>query len=84
MAYGVSMLYAGSRAYDLREFLGLPPAAGCDRPETMHFRRQGILGRLRHPWYSGGIALMLGLGETPGHPPGVSGCRRPVTVRSAA
>lgn len=65
-AYCVGMLYAGGQAYNLREFLGLTPAPETNNSPPMAFRRNGILGRVRHPWYSGGIALLVGLGETPG------------------
>jgi protein-S-isoprenylcysteine O-methyltransferase Ste14 len=64
-AYGFYMLVAGGRAYDLREFLGVDTFTGERRETATHFRRDGILGRLRHPWYSGGIALVIALGQTP-------------------
>jgi len=63
-AYGLFMLWAGSRSYNFNEFLGLDAFAE-NRPTAIHLRRDGILGRLRHPWYSGGIALVFALGETP-------------------
>jgi len=64
-AYGVYMLAAGSGVYDMKEFLGIAAITGKRRSTATHFRRDGILGRLRHPWYSGGIALMVAIGNTP-------------------
>jgi len=61
--YGFYMLAAGGRAYDLREFLGLVPLSEDLKP--IHFTREGILGKVRHPWYSGGIALVIAIGNTP-------------------
>ncbi|NTV15629.1 MAG: hypothetical protein HGA96_17155 [Desulfobulbaceae bacterium] len=64
-AYAAYMFYAGGHSYDLKEFLGLATGASGDAA-PQPFRRAGILARVRHPWYSGGCALMLGLGGTPG------------------
>jgi len=60
-AYGIVMFSAGGQSYNLREFLGLTAVAGSNT-----FRRNGVLERVRHPWYSGGIALLIAAGETPG------------------
>jgi protein-S-isoprenylcysteine O-methyltransferase Ste14 len=64
-AYAGYMLTAGGRAYDLKEFLGLTQPAPEPAAGATHFRRDGILARVRHPWYSGGIALLIAAGETP-------------------
>ncbi len=64
VVYGLFMLWAGSLAYDIHEFLGLD-ALSMKRSTSTNFRRDGVLGRVRHPWYSGGIALVVALGETP-------------------
>ena len=62
--YGLLMLWAGGRAYDLREFLGLKvfTTSSAGHP---HMQKGGILAWVRHPWYSGGIALVAAVGETP-------------------
>lgn len=58
-AYGLFMFAAASRAYDTRAFLGLAE----EREEGL--ATGGILARVRHPWYSGGIALAAAMGQTP-------------------
>ena len=59
--YGAYMFRAGARAYDLGIFLGL-----TDRKDSAPVLiRSGILEIVRHPWYSGGIALVAALGESP-------------------
>lgn len=61
LLYAVIMFWGGWRVYDLRSFLGLRQwqdyLAGNQsvRPE---FKQTGILRTVRHPWYSGGIALI--------------------------
>lgn len=65
LGYGLFMLAAGGRAYDLNEFLGLVALQAPPGPSATNLRRDGILGRVRHPWYSGGIALAVALGQTP-------------------
>jgi len=64
LLYALVLFVGGLRVYDLQTFLGLrqwrdyrtghksvPPA----------FRKTGILRYVRHPWYSGGIALLWSL-----------------------
>jgi protein-S-isoprenylcysteine O-methyltransferase Ste14 len=58
------MFVGGLRAYDLQSFLGLRQwrcyrEGKSDPPPFLN--TTGILGHLRHPWYSGGIALLWGL-----------------------
>ena len=61
LLYAVFMFWGGWRVYDLRLFLGLQQwqdylaARQSAEPE---FKQSGILAYVRHPWYSGGIALI--------------------------
>jgi protein-S-isoprenylcysteine O-methyltransferase Ste14 len=65
LAYAVLMFVAGKRSYDMGHFLGTrqwrahrtgrPPAA-------LPFRTTGALRWVRHPWYSGGLAVVCALG----------------------
>lgn len=64
-AYGLLMFYLGSRVYDTGYFLGIRQLMDyrVGRPETpIPFRTDGILRSVRHPWYSGGLALLWSLG----------------------
>nr|WP_240193506.1 NnrU family protein [Desulfobulbus alkaliphilus] len=62
--YAAMMFIGGLRAYDLRSFLGIRQwrdfRAGRETSPAS-FRRSGILRFIRHPWYSGGIALLWSL-----------------------
>ena len=65
LLYGGLMFFLGARVYDLRTFLGIsqwqnPEGKGPDAARSFH--TDGILARVRHPWYSGGIALIWGFG----------------------
>ena len=61
LVYAAIMFWGGWRVYDLRLFLGLQQwqdylaARQSAEPE---FKQSGILTYVRHPWYSGGIALI--------------------------
>ncbi len=65
LLYALVMFTGGARVYDIRHFLGLrqwqdyragrPPSAAA-------FRASGILRLVRHPWYSGGLALLWAMG----------------------
>lgn len=63
--YGVVLFIGGLRVYDLRVFLGTQQWQDYYRigrksvPAT--FVQTGILRYVRHPWYSGGIALLWSL-----------------------
>ncbi|WP_028585910.1 methyltransferase family protein [Desulfogranum mediterraneum] len=63
LSYGLWMFVAGARAYDLAFFLGLRQwrAHRQGEPLERRFQENGILGSIRHPWYSGGIALLWGM-----------------------
>ena len=63
---GVAVIYAGARRYDQRVFFGLAQirSRGKDAAgEKIAFSRSGILGRIRHPYYSGGIVFLLFWGD---------------------
>jgi protein-S-isoprenylcysteine O-methyltransferase Ste14 len=63
--YGTLMFYLGARVYDLRTFLGISQwreREGGGHGQPLPFHTDGILARVRHPWYSGGIALIWGFG----------------------
>ncbi len=65
LIYASAMFYLGGRIYDMGYFLGLSQwrNARNSRPEpSLPFRANGVLAHVRHPWYSGGIALLWGLG----------------------
>ena len=65
LLYGCLMFFLGARAYDLRTFLGISQwqAPEGTRPEPARsFHTDGILAWVRHPWYSGGIAIIWGFG----------------------
>lgn len=65
LLYGALMFFLGARVYDLRTFLGISQWQTPEgtRPEPgRSFHTDGILARIRHPWYSGGIAVIWGFG----------------------
>jgi protein-S-isoprenylcysteine O-methyltransferase Ste14 len=64
LVYGLLIFFLGGRAYDLHAFLGIRQwQHRMDAPQpALAFHSDGILARVRHPWYSGGIALVWGLG----------------------
>lgn len=61
LCYGALMFYLGSHAYDMAFFLGLRQWQDFRKGRTqrqIEFHHSGILKYVRHPWYSGGIALL--------------------------
>lgn len=60
-AYALILFIAGAKVYDLRFFLGIRQwqnfRAGREI-SPQHFATNGVLRYVRHPWYSGGIALL--------------------------
>ncbi|RJX19806.1 MAG: hypothetical protein C4563_07130 [Desulfobulbus sp.] len=65
LVYGLLMFYLGARVYDLRTFLGITQwrdRKGTGSRPPLSFHTNGILARIRHPWYSGGIAVIWGFG----------------------
>lgn len=62
--FALTLFAGGARVYDLRGFLGLRQwqAYRAGRPiAPPAFTTSGILRSVRHPWYSGGIALLWAL-----------------------
>jgi protein-S-isoprenylcysteine O-methyltransferase Ste14 len=59
--YALVMFIAGAKVYDLQTFLGIRQwqdfRAGRESTSP-HFVTAGVLRYVRHPWYSGGIALL--------------------------
>ncbi len=61
LCYAALMFYLGSHAYDMPFFLGLKQWQDFRKGRTqrqIEFHHSGILKYVRHPWYSGGIALL--------------------------
>jgi protein-S-isoprenylcysteine O-methyltransferase Ste14 len=62
--YGAYMFYAGLRRYDMSFFLGLSQLrayfTGAAVPRSTFTAAR--IGGVRHPWYSGGIALVWAFG----------------------
>ena len=62
LAGAAALMVAGARAYDGRAFLGLRQIAArraglAAAPAGL--RRDGVLARVRHPWYGGGLLIVL-------------------------
>jgi protein-S-isoprenylcysteine O-methyltransferase Ste14 len=64
LVYGLYMFYAGLRRYDMAFFLGFSQVraylAGAPVPRPVF--NPDRIGGVRHPWYSGGIALVWAAG----------------------
>lgn len=65
--YAVAFLlfYGGSRVYDLQYMLGIRQINEMrygGKDEKKEFTSEGILGYVRHPWYSGAILLVWAFG----------------------
>jgi protein-S-isoprenylcysteine O-methyltransferase Ste14 len=61
----VIMFLGGQRNYDMAHFLGTQQWQDHQegRPQTkLPFRTGGALRWVRHPWYSGGLALLWSFG----------------------
>lgn len=66
LLYGTLMFFLGARVYNLRTFLGINQwrdPEGTGHGSGLSFHTDGILARVRHPWYSGGIAVIWGFGS---------------------
>jgi len=62
--YALVMFIGGIRVYDLQTFVGLRQWRDYRTGRTSNlpgFTKSGILRYIRHPWYSGGIALLWAL-----------------------
>lgn len=62
---GVALVFfiSGARQYDLKQFLGLRRLSNGDGVcatigETCAVETKGVLGLVRHPWYSGGMIII--------------------------
>jgi len=62
--YGLYMFYVGWKRYDLAFFLGISPVKFffAGKPLSPMAFNQDTSGGVRHPWYSGGIALVWAFG----------------------
>lgn len=62
LAGAAALMVAGARAYDGRAFLGLRQIAARRAGRAAapaELRCDGVLGRVRHPWYGGGLLIVL-------------------------
>ncbi len=59
---GLALLWAGARAYDFREFMGLAQLSDPDACRSIgtncELSTKGVLGLLRHPWYTAALFLL--------------------------
>jgi len=65
LCYASLMFYGGTRVYDTNFFLGISQWRRYRQNQNitpLPFSCRGILRYVRHPWYSGGIAFLWGLG----------------------
>jgi protein-S-isoprenylcysteine O-methyltransferase Ste14 len=65
IGYGMVMFYGGKQVYDTDFFLGISQwrdYRNGKQQKKIPFRCRGILRYVRHPWYSGGLALLWALG----------------------
>jgi methanethiol S-methyltransferase len=64
LLYAIMLFIGGLRVYDLQAFLGIRQWRDYRAGKTNalpSFKIDGILRYVRHPWYSGGVALLWGL-----------------------
>ena len=66
LAAGLALMVAGGRQYNQRYFFGLQQIADAragriEQPAV--FKAEGILRRVRHPYYTAGILIVLFLGN---------------------
>jgi len=65
LGYAAIKFYGGTRVYDTDFFLGIIQWRSYRQNRNitpLPFSCRGILRYVRHPWYSGGIAFLWGLG----------------------
>jgi protein-S-isoprenylcysteine O-methyltransferase Ste14 len=65
LLYGLIMFQGGRQVYDSNYFLGISQWRSyrqSRQPAPLPFRCQGVLRYVRHPWYSGGLAVLWALG----------------------
>lgn len=64
-AVAVLLFYGGFRVYDIQYMVGIRQIRQMRQgngEDTMEFSAEGILGYMRHPWYSGAILLVWAFG----------------------
>ena len=60
------LFYGGFRVYDIQYLAGIKQVQQMrhgNGTDTMEFTSEGILGYVRHPWYSGAILLVCAFGD---------------------
>jgi len=65
LLYAIIMFYGGKQVYDTSYFLGLRQWRSYrlgQQSVSLPFSCRGVLHYVRHPWYSGGLAFLWGLG----------------------
>lgn len=65
LVYAFIMFYGGKQVYDSNYFLGLRQWHNYrqgQETDRLPFTCRGILRYVRHPWYSGGLAFLWGMG----------------------
>ncbi len=65
LLYALIMFYGGKQVYDTDYFLGFSQWRSYRRKQQarpLPFACRGVLRYVRHPWYSGGLAFLWGLG----------------------
>ncbi len=59
---GFALLWAGARSYDFKEFMGLAQIVSPDTCRSIsancELNTKGVLGLLRHPWYTAAFFLL--------------------------
>jgi len=63
--YALIMFYGGKKVYDSDYVLGISQWRSYQsrqQPQPVPFACKGVLRYVRHPWYSGGLAFLWGLG----------------------
>jgi len=65
LVYAAIMFYGGKKVYDTSYFLGIRQWKNYrkkKKSQSLPFSSKGILRYVRHPWYSGSLALLWGMG----------------------
>lgn len=58
LAASILLFWAGGQVYDLGVFLGVAGRARAGMAEAGGLSRRGILGAIRHPWYTAGLCIL--------------------------
>ncbi len=58
LAASLALFWAGGRVYDLHVFLGLAGRARSGMGAAGGLSRRGVLGAIRHPWYTAGLCIL--------------------------